>query len=253
MRYIALAFAMVLSFSAVSVTQDAASAKSRGQSADRDKEQVLEAIRGRLDALAKRDFAAWASFVSDDMIAPLGGTKQGLLNDRRSWPAEVRYFYGPIEDVRIQIFGDTAVVAYHAKQFNEIGGQTTYQQRWQMETHIRKGKKWMLVAVGDAMIPPEPVAAKVDPRIYDAYAGQYEWSPTLISTITREGDRLIEEFGRMGKSELLPENETTFFVKGEAASGDSSRLIFVRDDAGRVTHYIYREFGGTDRIAKKIK
>jgi hypothetical protein len=56
-----------------------------------------------------------------------------------------------------------------------------------------------------------------------------------------------------GEDELLPENETTFFIKGEAAGGSSSRTIFVKDSAGRVTHYIYREYGGTDRIVKKIR
>jgi hypothetical protein len=42
-------------------------------------------------------------------------------------------------------------------------------------------------------------------------------------------------------------------MKGEAASGDSSRITFVRDAGGRVTHYVYRELGGTDRIVKKVK
>jgi uncharacterized protein DUF3471 len=253
MRHIAVGVAMFLIACAALMAQDTSGAKEGSRSLDKDKEQVLAAIRGRLDALAKRDFAAWASFVSDKMIAPLGGTKQGLLNERRSWPEEVRYFYGPLEDIRIQLFGDTAVVAYRSKQLNEIGGQTTYQNKWQIETHIRQGKKWLLVAIGDAVIPPEPTAVNIDSRIYDAYVGRYEWSPTLISTITRDGDRLIEEFGKMGKSELLPESETTFFVKGEAAGGDSSRVIFVKDSAGRVTHYIYRELGGTDRIVKRIR
>ena len=54
-------------------------------------------------------------------------------------------------------------------------------------------------------------------------------------------------------AEWLPESETTFFVPGEAAGGDSSRIIFVKDAGGRVTHYIYRELGATDRIVKKVK
>jgi hypothetical protein len=253
MKWTALLFWVCLSAPVLIFAQNQPAAAREAAPAVKDEEQVLAAVRGRLDALAKRDFAAWASFVSEGMVAPLGGTKQGLLKERASWPSEVKYWYGPLEDVRVRIFGDTAVVVYHSKQFNEIGGQTTYEHKWQLETHMRRGNKWMLVAVGDAIIPPEPVAAKVDPAIYDAYVGQYEWSPTLISTISHEGHQLIEEFGNMGKSELLPENETTFFVKGEAAGGDSSRLIFVKDSSGRVTHYLYHELGGTNRVVKKIK
>ncbi|MBI1738201.1 MAG: DUF3471 domain-containing protein [Acidobacteria bacterium] len=258
MKRIALATTVWLSLlvSAVVLAQDAGTpmgGTKQRVSAGKDEEQVLAAIRGRLEANAKRDFAAWARFVSDDMIAPLGATKQGWLKEHGSWPSEAKYWYGPLEDVRVHIFGDTAVVAYHSKQFNEMGGQTTYSHKWQIETHMRRGQNWVLVGGADGLIPLEPVAAKVDPRIYDAYVGQYEWAPTLISTITREGDRLMEQFNGPEKSELLPENETIFFVKGEAASGDSSRLIFVKDATGRVTHYIYRELGGMDRVVKKIK
>jgi hypothetical protein len=46
---------------------------------------------------------------------------------------------------------------------------------------------------------------------------------------------------------------TTFFVPGEAAGGESSRIVFVKDAAGRITHYIYRELGATDRIVKKVR
>jgi hypothetical protein len=38
-----------------------------------------------------------------------------------------------------------------------------------------------------------------------------------------------------------------------AAGGDASRIVFAKDAGGRVTHYIYRELGGTDRIVKKIE
>jgi hypothetical protein len=81
----------------------------------------------------------------------------------------------------------------------------------------------------------------------------YEWAPTLIATVKRAGDKLTQQVGRPDLEELLPENEATFFPKGGAASGDSSRYIFVKDSSGRVTHYLYRQWCGTDRIVKKIK
>jgi ketosteroid isomerase-like protein len=216
-------------------------------------QEVLAAVRNRLDALARNDLASWADLVADDMISPLGGTKQNWLKTHKSWPREVKYWYGPLEDVMVRVHGDTAIVTYTARQFTEVGGQTTSANRWQIETHVRTHGRWLLAAVADSVIPPEPVAVKVEPGIYDSYAGQYEWAPTLISTITKEGSKLVEQLSGQDESELTPESETTFFYKGAAAGGDSSRIIFVKDSNGRVTHYIYREYGATDRIVKKIK
>ena len=36
-------------------------------------------------------------------------------------------------------------------------------------------------------------AVKVDPKIYDAYIGQYELAPGFILTITKEDDRLFAQ------------------------------------------------------------
>jgi ketosteroid isomerase-like protein len=219
-------------------------------------EEVVSAIRSRLDASRRNDVAAWSKFVADDMMAPLEGalpSKQGWIRQHESWPREVTYWYGPLEDIKVRISADTAMVTFHAQQFTQIGGQTTSVHKWQIETHVRRDGRWQLLGVADGLIPPEPTAAKIDPSVLAGYAGEYEWAPTLISKIEPKGDRLLEHFGGGDAGEWLPESETTFFVPGEAAGGDSSRIIFVKDDSGRVTHYIYRESGATDRIVRKVQ
>jgi hypothetical protein len=218
--------------------------------------QVVKAIHARLDALHRNDLAMWATLVADDMLAPLEGTtasKQSWLAQHKSWPREVSYRYGPLQDVKVRINGDTAIVTYHSDQLTEVGGQTTSSHRWQIETHVRRDGHWLLLGVADGLIPPEPKAAKIDPAVLDAYVGRYEWAPTLVSRIERKGDVLLEHLGSGEPAELRPESATTFFMSGAAAGGDTSRIIFAKDASGRVTHYIYREFGTTDRIVKKIE
>jgi len=219
-------------------------------------EEVVSAIRGRLEAVRRNDIAAWSKFVADDMMGPLEGdlpSKQGWIRTHESWPREVTYWYGPLQDVKVRINADTAIVSFHSQQFTKVGEQTTAIQQWQIETHVRRDGRWQLLGVADGLIPPELTVAKIDPSVLGAYAREYEWAPTLISKIEPMGDRLQERFAGGDPSEWLPESETTFFVPGEAASGDSSRMIFVKDNSGRVTHYIYRELGGTDRIVRKVK
>jgi ketosteroid isomerase-like protein len=219
-------------------------------------EEVVAAIRARLDANRRNDMAAWATFVADDMMAPLEGprrSKESRIAQQKSWPREVTYWYGPLQDLKVRIDGDTAIATYHSDQLTQIGAQTTSVHKWQIETHVRRNGRWLLLGVADGLILPEPKSAKIDPSILDAYVGEYQWAPTLLSKIERKGDRLLERLGRGEPTELLPESESTFFVPGAAAAGDASRIVFAKDAGGRVTHYIYRDLGATDRIVRKVK
>ena len=55
------------------------------------------------------------------------------MKERERWPEAVKYYYGELENVKVRLHGDTAVVTYRAKQYNNIGGQITYMQTWQTE------------------------------------------------------------------------------------------------------------------------
>jgi CubicO group peptidase (beta-lactamase class C family) len=94
-------------------------------------------------------------------------------------------------------------------------------------------------------IPKQTVAVKVDPKIYEAYAGRYELAPNLILTITKEGDRLLAQATGQPQFELFPESETKFFLKQVEA-----KITFVKDNTGKVTHLILHQ--GGEREAKRI-
>ena len=93
----------------------------------------------------------------------------------------------------------------------------------------------------------ERVVAKVDPKIYDAYVGEYEITPDFVLTITREGDRLTAQATGQGKLEIFPTSETNFFYKVVRAD-----ITFVKDTTGRVTHLVLNQ-NGRQTNAKKIK
>jgi hypothetical protein len=94
---------------------------------------------------------------------------------------------------------------------------------------------------------PERKVARVDPKIFDAYAGQYQSPNGSVITLTREGDKLMQQTGGV-KNELLPLSTTEFF----SPNNPQGSLIFVNDTQGQVTHYVRRR-GGQDVIVRRIK
>lgn len=90
-------------------------------------------------------------------------------------------------------------------------------------------------------------ALKVDPKIYEAYAGQYELEPGFIIIITKEDEKLMGVAPGQPKVELFPESETKFFLK-EA----NIQITFIKDNAGKTSGLVLRQ-NGQDIKAKKIK
>jgi CubicO group peptidase (beta-lactamase class C family) len=102
-----------------------------------------------------------------------------------------------------------------------------------------------------ALINLEPskgwTAIKLDPKIYDAYVGQYELSPNFIITISREGDGLHAQATGQGKFEVFPVTETKFFYKVVDA-----QIMFNRSDAGVVESLTLYQ-NGMEMPAKRLK
>ncbi|MGZ8848507.1 MAG: serine hydrolase, partial [Pyrinomonadaceae bacterium] len=111
----------------------------------------------------------------------------------------------------------------------------------------------MALDVADLYIPsliPERIAARVDPKVFDAYVGQYQANSSAVLTVTREGDKLMAQQGSGEKWEWLPESEVNFFAKG---GNRRQTFTFVKDDKGQVTHLVVLIEGREEGRAKKIK
>jgi CubicO group peptidase (beta-lactamase class C family) len=84
---------------------------------------------------------------------------------------------------------------------------------------------------------------KVDPKIYDAYAGHYQ-RPTRALVVSKEGDRLFIDYPKDFKAELFPESETKFFFKTE-----DLQLTFIKDEQGKVTGIEFHYEGQTEPLS----
>ena len=99
--------------------------------------------------------------------------------------------------------------------------------------------------------PPKTAAAerpavKVDPAILESYAGRYLLDGRTLVVVTKEGDKLMGQPGNAPKAEMIPQSETTFFVK-EA----NSELTFERDEKGNVVRFVMKR-GTESQSAKRL-
>ncbi len=90
-------------------------------------------------------------------------------------------------------------------------------------------------------------AIKLDPQIYDLYAGEYDLGGNQIMTLTREGDKLLAQMPGQPKVELVAESPTHFFINEAPAEFE-----FVKDAEGAIERLVLRQSGMVFN-ARKIK
>jgi ketosteroid isomerase-like protein len=216
--------------------------------------EIKEAIRQRLDALRRVDAKAYVSFFSDDCI--ITGDNGALVKPEaiaKEWADDHRsgitFKGGDPMDVQVHVYGDMAVVSFRIELDQDWAGQKLFEDSRFTDVFARRAGRWLLVAHQETPIPnARRIAAKVDPALFDAYAGQYQLPPNQIVTIKREGDKLMERWpGATEFSEEVPVSESTFVARGELGE-----VIYVKDNHGKVSHFIVRTSLG-DLIARKIK
>lgn len=93
----------------------------------------------------------------------------------------------------------------------------------------------MMIGFVDYVVPKprERVAAPMNPVVYDAYVGRYEFdSAAVIQRVVKTGDRLYLESGGQ-KAELHPSSQTTFLLDKQEAE-----ITFTKNAAGAVTGFV---------------
>lgn len=199
--------------------------------------EMTSLIRARLDAAGRGSATDWAQYVADECLCG-SETKAQIQHTLATRLPTVKNWYGEMSDLQIRWSGDAAVARYRVTEYTEVAGQRTSVGLMRTETYVKRAGRWLLLAGADIVIPPDPAVATVDPALFDSYIGRYQYTPGSIDTVTREGNRLFVQPTGEIRVEIFPENETTFFAKGEPW-----RLVFVKDAKGLVTSVIFRQQG----------
>jgi Domain of unknown function (DUF4440)/Domain of unknown function (DUF3471) len=201
-----------------------------------------------LDAITRGDRDPWLQYLDDDcLITTEDGrtlTKRELIDQIHPLPAG---YSGALKmaNPKVRSYGTTAVITYDALETETIYGQELKTRYHTTDTYLFGFGHWRMIASQGTAIPKDPPLAKVDPRIYDAYAGTYELAPGVTYTVTREGEKLFGQRSDRPRQELLPEAEDRFFI-----SGFRGVKVFVRDKTGRAVRMLDRR-DGNDLVWKR--
>ena len=213
--------------------------------------ELVSIIQSLMDAVAVGDKAVWERHVADDLIYTDENwrvlTKREILADFKPLP---KGYTGSIKvaEVKSRINGDAAVVSWQAHEEETVYGQRLAPVYLVTDTYFRRGGRWQLVAEQITVRPSERKPFVVDPKVYDALAGEYELTPGVTYAVTIEGGRLLGQRTGRDKQELLPADFNTYFVKGTIRG----EKVFVRDAGGRVTAMLDRR-ENNDLVWKRIK
>jgi ketosteroid isomerase-like protein len=216
--------------------------------------EIREAIRQRLEAVYRGDAKAYVTYFGDDCI--ITGDNGALVKPEaivKEWADDLHsgatFKASDLMDFQVHSYGDIAVASFRIDLDQDRDGQKLFESSRFTDVFARRGGRWLLVVHHETTIPnARRVAAKVDPAVFDAYAGEYQLPLNQTVKIKREGDKLMEQWpGATEYSEEVPVSESTFVARGELGE-----VIYVKDKTGKVSHFIIRT-GSGDLIAKKIK
>lgn len=252
MKRIFFCAALIIIFNLIPVKAQNKSETDSKNSNDAIVSQLKQATQELLDAVAPGNKAVWEKYLAPGAIySDEEGhikTKEDLIKELDPLP---KGYIGSIKvgEPKAFIQENVVVLSHRDREDLELYGQklVTYFQSTDTWAKQKDGS-WRLVALQVMAVPNERKPAKIDPKILDSYVGQYQLTPDVIYTITREGDQLFGQRTGRGKEELLSLYGDVFYRKG-VWRGEK---VFERNAEGKVIKLLDRR-DNNDLVWEKIK
>lgn len=205
----------------------------------------------------RRDFAGLDRILDDELlfvgVYGVPQTKAEFIADVRALGAAMSSQSDErMDDLRTIVVGNTAIVSFKKRWtigFASAAVTVSALSRFTETLTCRDGR-WRVLGYQETFLPNatrSPDTAAVSH--YGDYVSRYRFGADGTGgeiTVTRNGDKLFEAWGRDQPIELLPGKHDTFFVRGFPW-----HERFVRDERGRVVgiHYTFED---GEKEAKRI-
>ncbi len=219
-------FTLLLALMGLTMPQPASnSSASAAKPNSRVEEKLISDIQARARAYAAGDCQSWATYVSSDFrfIDQAGQIFTRNQEIKECHPHQGATNKRNLMDFHSRVDRTSAFVDYRYDEIQYWGGSKIVQSFRHLDTFELRQGTWICVYAMQVQIFDDPPVFKVDPSIYNHYAGQYELSRGIVDTVIRKGDDLfIKAPDDDMPTQLFPESADTFFIPGSP-----TRLTFV--------------------------
>jgi hypothetical protein len=138
-------------------------------------------------------------------------------------------------DWECRVHGNTAVTSFiDVVELGPAGQRQEYRYR-SVETWLEKKGSWKMIGSETLTLQEDPPAVALDQKTLDEYVGSYEASPETNMTFTLQGGRLLASLNGGGAVAQQAQARDILFSPGRSATPK----VFQRDDAGRITGFVY--------------
>jgi hypothetical protein len=114
------------------------------------------------------------------------------------------------------------------------GQRQAYKYR-SVETWLGERGSWKMIGSETLTLHEDPPSVVLDRRTLDEYVGTYEASPGTAIAFTRQGDRLLASLNGGSGVAQAAQARDILFSPGHSATPK----VFQRDDAGKITGFVY--------------
>jgi hypothetical protein len=154
---------------------------------------------------------------------------------------------GPLKlrDFIVRRTGDVAVASFFHDRDTPYYGQTLHQTYRSMETWVRHGGAWKMIASQGDQVLSDPPIANLPSDVLNGYVGTYTADGERV-TIARRGDGLVLSSPTAKRAPLEAEARDVLFVPGAPLA----YLLVQRDASGHVTGFIRRRYGSDVPFAR---
>lgn len=138
-------------------------------------------------------------------------------------------------DWNCKVYGNTAVTSFvDVVEVGPAGQRQEFKYR-SVETWLKKKGSWKMIGSETLTLREDPPAVALDQRTLEQYVGTYEAFPGADMTFTRQGDRLLASLNGGAAVAQQAQARDILFSPGRSATPK----VFQRDDAGRITGFVY--------------
>jgi hypothetical protein len=144
-----------------------------------------------------------------------------------------------ITDWQCELHGVVAVASFIDDQRQDFHGQPFHARYRSVETWLRQGTDWRMIASETIALLDDPKTIRLMPSTLQDYVGRYEAAPGVGYVITLVGGQLVGSANGGPASPQVAEVRDVLFTPGRSRA----KKIFERNGSGDVTGFLLRREG----------